>query len=195
MLVISLHTNFQMNRKAPPSSPNLGGQTSSAAEGYLDGWNEAAMLPGITATDVLCGRDKVSHAHCGNRRFRHIIEMNRTAYQNALCREAKTKITCEVVDMIRTCGGRFLKLNEETGEWLDVGDNYAKEKVSHALRSAKDPNRPRTKKPRKVTKHVPTAEEDAQFDKALQQQQTIYESLLQQEREEGQSSKSDDPTS
>jgi hypothetical protein len=81
------------------------------------------MIPGLSAADVLCGRDRVAHAHCGNRRFRHIIEMNRIAYQNAPCREAKTKITCQVVDMIRTWGGRFLKLNEEAAEWPDAGDS------------------------------------------------------------------------
>jgi hypothetical protein len=55
--------------------------------------------------------------------------------------------------------------------------------VSHALRSAKDSNRPRTKKPRKVADHVPTAEEDTQFESSLQQQNIIFQALLQKEWE------------
>ena len=80
--------------------------------------------------------------------------------------------------MVRDYGGRFLKQNPKTDEWEDVGDGYAREKVSHALRSAKDPNRPRIKKPRKVTKHVPTADEDAEFESVLSDQRKIFEQLL-----------------
>ena len=39
--------------------------------------------------DVLCGRDKVSHSHVGNNRFRHIIKMNQMRYQNATSRAGR----------------------------------------------------------------------------------------------------------
>jgi hypothetical protein len=135
---------------------------------------------GIEPADVLCGRDKLSHAHCGNKRFRHIIEMNREAYQTAPTRERKTNITGQIVSMVRECGGRFLKVDDATGEWVDVGDTYAREKVSHALRSAKDPNRPRIKKRREVRRHVPSPEEDALFEETLRDQQRIFQGLIEQ---------------
>lgn len=139
-------------------------------------------IPGLSASDVLCGRDKISHAHIGNKRFRQIIENNREAYQTAPSRDAKTTMTCRIVAMIRDSGGRFLKHNPETNEWEDVGDGYAREKVSHALRSAKDPNRPRIKKPRKVTKYIPSADENAQFATVLSDQRKIFEQLLQRQK-------------
>eukprot|EP00548_Thalassiothrix_antarctica_P002869 CAMPEP_0194139672 /NCGR_PEP_ID=MMETSP0152-20130528/9288_1 /TAXON_ID=1049557 /ORGANISM="Thalassiothrix antarctica, Strain L6-D1" /LENGTH=166 /DNA_ID=CAMNT_0038837601 /DNA_START=57 /DNA_END=553 /DNA_ORIENTATION=- len=73
--------------------------------------------------DILCGRDKISHSHIGNRRFKVIIKMNREKYQTALVRDEKTRITSEIVAMIRSCqpGGRFLKLDTETNQFYDVG--------------------------------------------------------------------------
>ncbi|KAL3933413.1 MAG: hypothetical protein SGBAC_010411 [Bacillariaceae sp.] len=141
-------------------------------------------IPGLSAADVLCGRDKISHAHIGNKRFRQIIETHREEYQTAPSRDSKTTITCRIVAMIRESGGRFLKQNAKTNQWEDVGDGYAREKVSHALRSAKDPNRPRIKKPRKVTKHVPTPDEDAQFANVLCDQKKIFEQLLSKQNQD-----------
>lgn len=140
--------------------------------------------PGIKQQDVLCGRDRLSHSHPGNKRFRVIIEMNREAYQNAPNRETKTNLTIQIVEMIRQCDGRFLKQNETTKEWEDVGDNYAREKVSHALRSAKDPNRPKTKKKRETKKYVPTDEEEALFQETLRDQQSIFKRLIEKESED-----------
>ena len=92
--------------------------------------------------DVLYERDKVSHSHVGNKRFRHIIKMNQVRYQNATSREAKTRITEDIIDIIRSRGGRFLKFDADSNEWTDVGDEKAHEKVSHALRSVKGPTKP-----------------------------------------------------
>jgi hypothetical protein len=107
-----------------------------------------------------------------------IIETYREVYQNADCRDQKTNITCSVIAKIHNRGGRFLKLNEETEVWEQVSEQYAREKVSHALRSAKDPNRPKVKKPRKTKQYVPTQEEDAAFREALEDQQRIFQTLL-----------------
>jgi hypothetical protein len=137
-----------------------------------------AMPAGVSSSDVLCGRDKQSHAHVGNKHFRRIIETHREDYQNAQCRDQKTNITCQVIETIHSIGGRFLKLNENSGLWEEVSEPYAREKVSHALRSAKDPNRPKVKKPRKTKQYVPTAEEDIQFEHALKTQKEIFQTLL-----------------
>ena len=138
----------------------------------------AAMPAGVNASDVLCGRDKTSHAHVGNKHFRRIIEAHREDYQNAQCRDQKTNITCQVIASIHINGGRFLKLNDNSGLWEEVSEQYAREKVSHALRSAKDPNRPKVKKPRKTKQYVPSAEEDKQFHEALKTQKEIFQTLL-----------------
>jgi len=101
----------------------------------------------VRPCDIICGRGQATHHHIGNKRFRQLIEMNRERYQTAKVRDYKTRVTLEIIELIRSCNGRFL-----SGELEEIHDeNVLREKVSHALRSAKDPNRKRIRKPRKVT--------------------------------------------
>lgn len=132
--------------------------------------------------DIICGRDKISHSHVGNKRFRTIIEMNRERYQTAPSRDDKTRITFEIVSMIRSCqpGGRFLKI-DDTAAWKDVGDEYAREKVSHALRSAKDPNRKKSRRKRKTFVKPHSDEENSVFAALLEDQQNIFQRLVAEE--------------
>lgn len=135
-------------------------------------------LVGVNTTDVLCGRDRVSHAHVGNKQFRKLIEKLHQTYQSATSRDVKTQITCQIIATVHRNGGRFLKINESTGRWEVVTDHYAREKVSHALRSAKDPRRPKIKKRRQMKEYVPTPEEEALFQDALADQQQIFQSMI-----------------
>ena len=137
---------------------------------------DGEIVPG--KLDILCGRDKVSYGHVGNRRFRVIVAINRERYQSSSSRDAKTRITDEIIKDIRQCGGRFLKLNEETNTYEDVGDEYAHEKVSHALRSAKDPKKKAPRKKRKVVRKPPTPQENRAFDFLYTEQQKIFQQLL-----------------
>jgi hypothetical protein len=82
-------------------------------------------LEGVQRTNVLCGRDNLSYAHVGNKRFRHIIAMNREAYQTtAPSRAEKTSVTSETITMIRASEGRFLKFEETIGEFRELGEHY-----------------------------------------------------------------------
>jgi hypothetical protein len=130
--------------------------------------------------DILCGRDKLSYSHEGNKRFRELVLTYREEYQTAPSREIKSKISCHIVAFVKQRGGRFLKQDDVSGAWKEVSSEYAHEKVSHALRSAKDPNRPRVKKQREPAKYVPTTEENALFEKTLADQQRIFEGLVSQ---------------
>lgn len=133
--------------------------------------------------DIVCGRDKFCHGHVGNRRFRVIIAMNRERYQTSNSREEKSKITNEIVALIRTCkpGGRFLKLDTATNRWCIVTEEYAREKVSHALRSARDPNikKPRKKRKPAVRKKVVHSEsENRVYNDLLSEQLKIFDDLV-----------------
>merc|ERR1712176_234396 len=44
----------------------------------------------------------------------------------------KTEIMGEIIDVVRTIGGRFIK--KEDGCWYDVGDTAAREKIGHVFR-------------------------------------------------------------
>jgi hypothetical protein len=151
-------------------------QTAATTDEKSD--SQQQQLDGVSSTDVLCGRDKLSHGHVGNKQFRRLIEKHRAAYQSAPSREAKTQITCKVIASIHGYGGRFLKLDDSSGTWDEVSDLYAREKVSHALRSAKDPYRPRIKKRRQMKEYVPTPEEESLFQDALADQQQIFQSMI-----------------
>jgi hypothetical protein len=145
-----------------------------------DGEAVVASVQELHENDVLCGRDKTSHAHVGNRRFRQIVETFRESYQSAPSREEKTRITAKVVDVIRSSqpSGRFLKFDEESQTFYDVGEKYAHEKVSHALRSAKDPNRPKPKRSRVVPKRELTESEQEMCERVFEEQQKIFKALV-----------------
>lgn len=172
----------------PTRSLSLSIDTSSSPKKSAGAERPATSIPGVSPKDVLCGRDKISHAHVGNKYFRKIIESHREDYQYAGTRDKKTQITSVIIAAVQAQGGRFLKLGEDTDTWEEVTEQYAREKVSHALRSAKDPHRPRVKKPRQMKEYVPTDDENALFRDALAEQQRIFKSLI----ENYSSSNSDD---
>jgi hypothetical protein len=131
-----------------------------------------------TPNDVLCGKDRTAISHVGNTRYRHLIEMNRVAYQTASSRHTKTEITRTIEDILRGCGGRFLKLNKETGWLEELSGAETHEKISHALRSAKDKSQSPPRQKRTVAKYGPTPEEEQRFQRAVAVQQSIYKQLL-----------------
>ena len=83
--------------------------------------------------DVLCGRGGGTNVHPGNRRFRDLINANRRAYLKAR-KNDKPAISRSIVRTIREMNGRFLKKDEKSGLWFEIGDDGAREKTSQALR-------------------------------------------------------------
>jgi len=82
--------------------------------------------------DVLLGRGKACYAHVGNIRLRNIV-IERTHLYEGAGFAVKQKVSDEVVALIRSKGGRFLK-DDGTG-WVEVDDETARKKVSHAFRT------------------------------------------------------------
>lgn len=83
--------------------------------------------------DIICGRGKQTHVHFGNKRFRATIAMNVERYVQAETKVAKSVVVLCIVNEIRKTSA-FVKKDEKTGKWFDIGDQSAKEKVGHALR-------------------------------------------------------------
>ena len=73
--------------------------------------------------------------HPGNKRYRKIVEGRKVDYVNSK-RLDKPLVALEIIKEWRSQNppGRFLKINEKTGLWHDVGDKKAREKTSQALR-------------------------------------------------------------
>lgn len=166
-------------------------RSSDASDGSVesDGSTEKATsssgcgsLSGVPSTvqpkDVLCGRDRRAHNHPGNKRFRTIVQSYREKYQNAPRREDKNRITNEIIQRVLCEGGRFLRLEEETGDWVLVDSSGAHDKVSHALRSAKEPRRTRGVISEDGELSFATPHEQAKFSRLSSMQQSIFEELM-----------------
>jgi len=130
----------------------------------------------IGTKDVLCGRDKLSFGHCGNKRFRVVIDMYRERYQNATLKEDKTKIIMEIIKLIAQSGGRFLKrIEDESDSWCLANYQITREKVSHALRSNKHYRRKTASKGRLNLGNLRSmkAEQSMRFSNVLTYQQKL----------------------
>jgi hypothetical protein len=80
-------------------------------------------------------RGGLTNHHKGNKRFRDIVALHRPDYVRAP-KIQKPSVARVIVRAIRNGDppGRFLKKDEKTGKWIDVGDKKAAEKTSQALR-------------------------------------------------------------
>lgn len=85
--------------------------------------------------DVLFGRGGKTNHHPGNKRLRVIVDHYRNTYCHAK-KVDKPKVSKLIVAALRVASppSRFLRLNEDTKSWVDVGDRRAAEKVSQTLR-------------------------------------------------------------
>lgn len=99
---------------------------------------------GLSESDVICGKGKLVHSHPGNKNFRNLIQFRRQSYQKACLRDDKKRITNYVIAAIHETGGRFVKLENATGRYIEVSEEYSYEKVSHALRAAKSSSSPKS---------------------------------------------------
>jgi len=87
------------------------------------------------SNDVLYGRGGGTNHHPGNKRYRKIVEGRKVDYVNSK-RLDKPLVALEIIKEWRAQvpPGRFLKIDDDTGLWHDVGDRKAREKTSQALR-------------------------------------------------------------
>jgi len=85
--------------------------------------------------DILFGRGGRTNHHPGNKRLREIANSYRFTYHQAKKTE-KPKVSKLIVAALRTANppSRFLRMNDDTNLWEDVGDRRAAEKVSQTLR-------------------------------------------------------------
>jgi hypothetical protein len=111
-----------INRVSPPK-PSIAGSTPGEKLGV-------DFQP--SDYSVLCCRGKDSVNHVGNRRFRIISSMYVEKYSRADTKTAKSVIVSEIITAIRQAGGNFCR--RKRGTWFEVGDHYAREKVSALLR-------------------------------------------------------------
>lgn len=83
--------------------------------------------------DVLCGRGGGTNQHYGNIVFRNLVDTHREQYLRSK-KNDKPFISRSIVKTIRDRNGRFLKKDEASGLYFEIGDSEAREKTSQALR-------------------------------------------------------------
>lgn len=86
--------------------------------------------------DVLCGRGGSINSHPGNERFRKLVERRKRVYLTARFKREKRLIASSIVSEIHKLKppGRFLTRDSKTGQWINIGDEKARDKTSQALR-------------------------------------------------------------
>ena len=85
--------------------------------------------------DVLSGRGNFVNYHTGNEHFRSLVKKHKIAYV-ACPKPEKGRFSKVIVDEIRSMDppGRFLKQNQATKLWEDIGDKKSLDKARQALR-------------------------------------------------------------
>lgn len=102
--------------------------------------NDATMLDSNFTPcdkDVLVGRGKVCYRHSGNQRLANLVKSVLNTYSDPqVSKKGKTELIKSIVDKIRESspGGGFVKFDEKTGCWYEVGNKLAREKVSQTFR-------------------------------------------------------------
>eukprot|EP00814_Leptocylindrus_danicus_P019490 CAMPEP_0116033200 /NCGR_PEP_ID=MMETSP0321-20121206/18803_1 /TAXON_ID=163516 /ORGANISM="Leptocylindrus danicus var. danicus, Strain B650" /LENGTH=576 /DNA_ID=CAMNT_0003509141 /DNA_START=434 /DNA_END=2164 /DNA_ORIENTATION=- len=88
--------------------------------------------------DVLCGRGGGTNSWIGNRRYRAVVQSYQPTYLKAK-RKEKPMLAREIVCVIRSQGGRFLKKSSGNSvHYEDIGDHKAEAKTAQALREGLD---------------------------------------------------------
>jgi hypothetical protein len=86
------------------------------------------------ALDICCGRGKGRWNSPGNQRFKEVVQENLQRYADATTKAEKSKVVESVVTEVHKLGGRFLKQNESSGNWYQIGPHDTRSKVAHAIR-------------------------------------------------------------
>jgi hypothetical protein len=103
--------------------------------------------------DVICARGAAAASHVGNLRFRKTVKDFVPQYSKATTKLEKSLLVSAIVDSVRDNApeGGFVKKFED-GDWYEVGDACAREKIGQTLRDAlhqKYKSSTKAKKPRR----------------------------------------------
>jgi len=93
------------------------------------------IVPTPREEDVLCGKEKHCIIHPGTRNYRRFIDAYQPRYRAANSKQNRMEITKEIVLTIGQ-NARFLRYNKELNAYEELSHLEARDKTSHALRTA-----------------------------------------------------------
>jgi hypothetical protein len=117
----------QMSRAANAAAVASGGRidVATAEQHYIFPWIECP-----TQQDVLLGRGRPIMNHKGNVTMRELVGLNLNRFNVTNHKHERTSIIEEVVQAIKSAGGRFLREDHNmNGFWIEVDDRTARQKV------------------------------------------------------------------
>lgn len=116
-------------KKAEPTEKELAQQAARRANWPIRNIQEPSI------NDCLFGRGGGTNHHPGNKRYRQMVDDRKAKYLSSK-RLDKPLVALDIIREWRAQDppGRFLKQDEGTKLWEDVGDKKAREKTSQALR-------------------------------------------------------------
>lgn len=97
---------------------------------------QGGLIENPAKHDVLCGRGGRVNAHEGNLLFRTHVAAFKFEYVLLTKKIEKSNMQCEIVKLIRKLDppGRFLKIDQASMLWIEIGDDSARKKAGQALR-------------------------------------------------------------
>jgi hypothetical protein len=97
--------------------------------------NHQQLKESIGPYDILCGRHKAAFNNIGNRRFRITVKLQLDRYLRAPTRLDKSLVIQSIIHLVsNNNGGRFLKWDKRSKDWVELDDKEARAKVGHAIR-------------------------------------------------------------
>jgi hypothetical protein len=86
--------------------------------------------------DVICARGKNPKNHPGNVVYRQMVLDKLDEYSRTTSKQGKSLLVSQIVDTVRRSSpaGGFIKY--QNGQWFEVGDHLAREKVGQAFRDS-----------------------------------------------------------
>jgi hypothetical protein len=144
-LMLWLQKRKEELRSIPPMDDGTGGMPGLAdLMAWFDERNEGIASTSLafnvdfpSSNDILLGSGFAYQNFPGNQYFITVIELHEGSYNDAGSDQMKkTAISKQVLKMLQQSGVRFLQraVNEEDG-WVQVDDQAARQKVSHAFRN------------------------------------------------------------
>ncbi|CAJ1969424.1 unnamed protein product [Cylindrotheca closterium] len=87
--------------------------------------------------DVILGRGTPFNSHPGNKRLHEIVADHYDEYDRET-RVGKTKLAEGIVATVHAYGGKFMKLEDECGMWIEVTSLDSRNKVAHSFRRKRE---------------------------------------------------------
>ncbi|KAL3933412.1 MAG: hypothetical protein SGBAC_010410 [Bacillariaceae sp.] len=137
----------------------------------------------LFAADVLCGRERTSTTHVGNKRFRQMIIKKRESFQKATSQGTRLSVAEEVMTMVGEIGGRFLRRNEKSGHLEEMEDGLARELIQKAFQYV--PKIPKPCPPAMMIRTISQENQssgdevnESKYQHVLSNQRKIFEALM-----------------